>query len=94
MSGGSFNYLYGAADNCELSHRLQDLRAMVDELPKGSLARANTQRVVDLLVEAVERALELSDVWHAVEWKCSGDSGDEQIVEALAKYNKAAEGTP
>ncbi len=99
MSGGSFNYLCWK-DAQELVHAGQDdLEAMATYLAKIGYAQdaaTETEELLRLvrvfLMRLDVRVRALSEVWHAVEWNVSGDSGPDHIREALADYRKADHG--
>ncbi|WP_331763094.1 hypothetical protein OG571_47195 (plasmid) [Streptomyces sp. NBC_01369] len=92
MSGGSYNYLYCHVAGLEAQR--SDLEAMRDRLaelereqvPGASKAARLTRYVLIHLDLAEAKAQELADVWHAIEWRDSGDYGDSQVEEALAKF--------
>jgi hypothetical protein len=87
MSGGSYDYLCFKAD--DLSGRrgtVEEMAQRLEGLPYASPAAADTRRVLALLDEARALAERLSDVWHAVEWWDSGDYGEDDAREAIAKY--------
>jgi hypothetical protein len=99
MSGGSYNYLHEL--NHGLEGQRSDIEAMRDrllamsegdhtELPQAAAAQAAaaTQNVLDLLNQARTHAQTLRGVWHAVEWRDSGDYGDNQVAEALTAYQE------
>lgn len=87
MSGGSYNYLCYHSDS--LSEHRSDLESMaerIEGLAYAGQAAADTRRVLALLDEAQRLAGHLADVWRAVEWWDSGDYGEDQVVEEMAKY--------
>lgn len=92
MSGGSYNYLYAHTGGLEAQRG--DIRAMRDRLqeleeqgvPGAARAARETRMVLNHLKLAEEHAQALSEVWRAVEWRDSGDYGDDQVNEALAEY--------
>ncbi|MEU3962913.1 hypothetical protein AB0F42_24425 [Streptomyces buecherae] len=88
MSGGSYNYLYLAADLADLGQQRGDLRAMSDrlaELGYAEGAAAETRKLLALLEEAPVRP-DLAAVWKAVERWDSFDGGEDAVREALAGY--------
>lgn len=92
MSGGSFNYLCHAAQWYELgSERDQDIRDMLKALTEygneAFPAVVATAQVLAKFAEARKLAAELADVWQAVEWHHSCDWSEDQVLEALTKYN-------
>lgn len=87
MSGGSYNYLCFHTDN--LTEHLGDLEEMskrLDGLPWASEAAADTRRIAALLEQAYQQAQGLTQVWRAVEWWDSGDSGEDQVREEAERY--------
>lgn len=91
MSGGAFNYLC-YKDPSELFDRREDLENMVAHLASiGAIDAARETETILLMLDhftarVVARLNRLSGVWKAAEWKCSGDSGQEAVDDALAKY--------
>lgn len=87
MSGGSYNYL--CWHNRGLEEQRGDIGAMAGRLEKsGYYAPARATRNILVLLDAAERAADaLEDVWHAVEWADSGDSAEERVREAVAKFS-------
>lgn len=92
MSGGAFDYLY-----CKEAEQLfgspSQLQEMADRLAGLPYAADAAKDAYDLLaivtsqlvrVEAAQRRL--ADVFYAVEWWDSGDSGEDAVRKALAKY--------
>ncbi|MFH9579122.1 hypothetical protein ACH4MO_14125 [Streptomyces globisporus] len=93
MSGGSYNYLYAAADLEDLQARRFDLEEMANRLAGLGYAQDAARETEELLVlfrqwetRAAVRMRRLTDVWHAVEWWDSNDSSETRVHEALAKY--------
>ena len=88
MSGGSYNYLCWARETGELSGRRGTITEMAERLEKsGYFAAARATRNVGILLDGAERAAQaLEDVWHAVEWADSGDSGEDAVREAVAAF--------
>ena len=86
MSGGAYSYLCFNTD--ELSTRRSDLESMHKRLESSGYREAAraTREVIRSLDGAERMADALRNVWHAVEWVDSGDSGEERIVEAVAKF--------
>jgi len=83
MSGGSFNYLCRAFTEI---YPPEDIYRMLHELEEGSPEHAATKRVIGLFEELRKETDSLYNVWKAVEWKCSGDWGPEQVTEAIEEY--------
>lgn len=91
MSGGSFNYLYCAADCGSLSDHTGTIQRMLEALESydcnyKEAAVKDTKHVLALLEEADKVAVRLSYVWKAVEWHHSGDYAADQAEEALKEY--------
>lgn len=93
MSGGSYNYLCHAFDLDDLLERRHSLREMADRLAGLGYAEDAAKETEELLVllnqwcvRAEVRRNRLADVWKAVEWWDSCDSGEDDVREALAKY--------
>jgi len=95
MSGGSHNYLFrhDAGDLLDPhAGHLQDLKDMAETLTEMGVHDAAKE--TEELVRFAEHFLRvtqvrmdaLSDLWKAVEWSCSGDSGPEQLRAAVRKY--------
>lgn len=92
MSGGSYNYLYLHTGGLEAQRG--DIKAMRDRLqgleeqnvPGAAKAARGTRMVLNRLKLAEQHAQALSEVWHAIEWRDSGDYGDDQVNETLAEY--------
>ncbi|MEV7466122.1 hypothetical protein AB0O20_06355 [Streptomyces kronopolitis] len=93
MSGGSYNYLAEHQPG-ELEARRGDIEAMRDRLAEledervtGAARAARLTRYVLIHLDLAEqRAQELADVWHAIEWRDSCDYSDATMRQALAKW--------
>ncbi|MET7687962.1 hypothetical protein ABZT06_08275 [Streptomyces sp. NPDC005483] len=101
MSGGSYNYLCYMQDLEDLQSHRHDLEEMASRLAGLGYAQDAARETEELLLllrqwetRAAARVQRLADVWHAVEWLDSSDSGEDGVREALAKYRNDAEGTP
>lgn len=93
MSGGSYDYLCWVIDLGELAAKEHQLEEMADRLAGLGYAQDAARETQELLVQlrqfkvrAEVRIKRLSDVWHAVEWWDSGDTAEQGVREALAKY--------
>ncbi|MFF4179705.1 hypothetical protein [Streptomyces sp. NPDC001750] len=93
MSGGSYNYLCAALDLPDLSQQQWQLQKMSDRLSGLGYAADAARETEELLVllrqwetRAMVRVERLSDLWKAVEWWDSGDTGEEAVKDALEKY--------
>ena len=101
MSGGSYNYLFCKSGD-DLVDIPGDLEAMAERLEKlgwAEDAARETEELILILRQAqVRTSLRIHrfmDIWHAVEWWDSGDSGEERVKDALAIYRgEAPGGTP
>lgn len=98
MSGGSYDYLCHTWELRDLFKRDENssgstLEQMADRLAGLGYAQDAARETQELLVQlrqwtvrAEVRMDRLRDVWKAVEWWDSCDSGEEQLKAALAKY--------
>lgn len=93
MSGGSYNYLY-AHPQGDLEARRGSIEAMrnrlagleADRVPGAARAARLTRYVLIHLDLAEQKAQELADVWHAIEWWDSCDYGEEDVRKALTDW--------
>lgn len=92
MSGGSYNYLF-AKDTDDLLHAQEDIQSMADRLAGLGYAQDAAQETEALLLtlRQFENRIyvmqeRLSNVWRAVEWWDSYDSGEESVKKALEEY--------
>lgn len=94
MSGGSYDYLC-YADATELFNKRQSISDMVTALAGlGHLDAARETESIKLILNQFEVQIDaplrrLQDVWKAVEWTESGDTGPEAVDIAIAKYRGA-----
>ena len=95
MSGGSYNYLYFRSGD-ELFERVGDIKAMQERLAGLGYAEDAAAEVEEILlilnqtrIRLNTRMRRLEGVMRAVEWKDSGDSGEDAIKEALKKYRES-----
>lgn len=100
MSGGSYNYLDSAADVHGIGGLLQrqdDLRNMAHRLdglcPEAAaetrlFVEGGTveQQAASIFHGIDTRLKRLEPLWHAVEWRDSGDWGEDQLAQAIADY--------
>lgn len=91
MSGGSFNYLY-CKEVSELFYAVDDLEGVELYLIKRGdkdIAQ-DVRRLIEYIRTAENRISvlkeNLTDVLHAVEWRESGDWGEESLQRVLDKY--------
>jgi hypothetical protein len=92
MSGGSYNYLcYKQADDIlENLGNLQDMADRLAGLGYAEDAATETQELL-LIIRQYQNRINaslkrLTDVWRAVEWWDSSDSGEESVKKALENY--------
>lgn len=94
MSGGSYNYLCYKEYN-EISNHIQDIGKMRDRLIElGFKDVAQETESILLMINSFEvrvnaRLERLQDIWKAVEWMDSGDSGIEYVNEEVLLYREA-----
>lgn len=89
MSGGSYDYLCfwdTGVGLTERRHQLQRMAERLEALPYATEAAAQTRRVMRLLDAAEAVATSLYDAWHDVEWRDSGDYGEETMAKTLREY--------
>ena len=94
MSGGSYNYLcYKEA--YDIHERINELQEMGDRLAELGFkdAALETESII-LILKAFEIRLQarinrLRDVWKAVEWMDSGDSGIDYVNDEVEKYRES-----
>lgn len=91
MSGGSYDYLYLQSDDLSRNRRMiEEMARRLEGLPYASEAATDTRRILTLLADAQALAERLADVWRAVEWWDSGDYGEDDAQDAIAKYRSAS----
>lgn len=83
MSGGSFEYLSSRFPD-EVNDLANQVQRMADALLKEGLpyCAERTQRVVHALTLVFTEANALEEVWHAKEWRDSGDWGRASVRQA------------
>lgn len=89
MSGGSFEYLCNSWDMGELAQKYSSLTEMhkaLREYAPDHPATAETKKLVRLLNANIPAPLR--DVWQAMEWWKSCDWSEDELVEALADFEK------
>jgi hypothetical protein len=76
VSGGSFDYLSSRAPD-EARSLASQIQRMADALRDDGfpVCAERTARVVAMLRVAADEAVALEDLWHAKEWRDSGDLG-------------------
>lgn len=94
MSGGSYNYLLNKTAE-ELTTSVDDLERMTARLTGLGYADDAAEETYELIllirqyrVRAQKIAERLHDVWHAVEWWDSYDSGEDGVKEAIKEYRE------
>ena len=92
MSGGAYDYLLYADDVYELAKRREALERMAERLeglPWAPGAARETRRLCSFL-DRIDARLQASDdlrqVWKAIEWWDSYDSGEDTTRELVAQY--------
>jgi len=92
MSGGSYDYL-SSKDVADLLQAQETIQNMADRLAGLGYAQDAAKETQELLltlrqfdnrISAMQNRL--SNVWHAVEWWDSCDSGEDGVKNALEKY--------
>lgn len=89
MSGGSYNYLFlhSRGLDCQRGD-LEEMGKRLAGLDFAQDAAEATRRVLALLDQAEAASQKLAEVWRAVEWWDSGDSGQDQVRESVIEYNR------
>lgn len=96
MSGGSYDYLCfkDAPELCE-GHHQANIEAMSQRLAGLGYAEDAARETEELLliirqsmIRIQVRAQRLSELWRAVEWWDSGDSGEDGLKESLVRYRE------
>jgi hypothetical protein len=94
VSGGSYGYLcFAVGDAAALAGKRGELGEMEQRLRHAGYRHAarQTRAVLDLLDAAEHAAGPLEGVWHAVEWRDSGDWGDAQMARVCGEFEAARE---
>ncbi len=100
MSGGSYNYLFTKEPEELFGWSAKDdLEDMADSLAQLGYAEDAARETLDLLlkvrqieVHLATRLKRLNDVWPAMEWWHSGDSSEDEVKRALARYRGEEDG--
>ena len=91
MSGGSFYYLGNrvlfGGDWKDHDATLTKMLETCRDLGLPEVADA-TSEVIAALDMAQERAEKIAKIWQAIERKCSGDSGIEEVREAIEAWKE------
>lgn len=91
MSGGSLNYLY-CKDADELFYHLDDLQKAEELLLKEGYSDVakDVRRLIEYVITSMNRIEvlqeNLQDVFKALEWWQSCDSGKDRVESAVEKY--------
>ena len=92
MSGGSYEYLF-VKDVDQLLNAESLIKAMFERLAGLGYAEDAAKETFDLLLTLRQFRVRievmqgrLSEVWRAIEWWDSGDSGEDGFKEALDSY--------
>lgn len=98
MSGGSFGNLYGIQDFHTLVGRVDSLKEMADWLKSeyqssgSESVQLQTLKMVELIEACEKEAMamleDLSKVFHAAEWHCSGDWGKDDAIKAIEYWKR------
>jgi hypothetical protein len=95
MSGGSFNYLYSHRDWTLLNdcHVLEEMVDYLKEKAPGSMAHKlakkqlkRLRKMKEIIPEINIAQAQLEPVFKAVEWHVSCDTGEQTMMEAIAKF--------
>lgn len=94
MSGGSYDYIC-YSDSEDLVNKQEQIQRMADRLAELGYAPDAAKETENLLltIRAFHNRLttmhdRLADIFKAVEWWDSCDSGEEGVKKALAKYRE------
>lgn len=96
MSGGSLNYLY-CKDPDDLFNQVDDMECAESYLLRKGYPdiAADVRRLIEYVKTARNRIEvlhdQLKDVFHAVEWRISGDYGDDSLANALEAYRNGGD---
>lgn len=92
MSGGSYNHLW-MMETDQLFHNEDVIQAMADRLAGLGYAKDAASETEEFLltIRQFENRIytmqkRLRNVWYAVEWWDSGDSGEDGVKLALKEY--------
>jgi hypothetical protein len=101
VSGGSYDWLYSILDLEDLQAHQGSLESMAERLAGLGYAQDAARETEELLVlfrqwetRAAVRITRLRDLWHAVEWWDSADSGEGKVRAALEAYRNDHGSTP
>jgi len=88
MSGGTYNYLC-LLNASELFGNIDELDKMYERLVElGYINAANeTKNIIELYNSVNSKMGGLQQVWRAIEWLDSGDSGVEEITAAILEFD-------
>lgn len=93
MSGGSFGYLcFKELQDLFLErHMIQAMAVELDSRGYSDVAALTRDLMIGLdtfIVELEPRRLALSEIWRAVEWTVSGDTGPDTIAFAVDHFRR------
>lgn len=98
MSGGSFDYLCckEVSDLIENDTQLEKMEKELFEMGYQDLA--NETKVICEEIQKFKQIIQkklnsnIREVWHAVEWFCSGDFSREQVDRAIRDFRRTKKG--
>lgn len=91
MSGGSFNYLCFAQmpDVLNRTSDMEDMEQYLIRMGYTDVAK-DVRRLIEYCLSAENRIEvlfeNLQEVFRAIEWKVSGDIGEDSLIEKIEKY--------
>lgn len=96
MSGGSLDYLYcsddiGTQDIWKLEKAIQRLERLINEDKikthhRAYLAYTHLKTLYNNIKESSKMFQNLRDVLHEIEWEMSGDILEDDLIDALQKF--------
>lgn len=96
MSGGSLDYLCFAEPG-ELFDRVREMEEVEQFLTEHGAEdiASDVRRLIEYIKTAQNRIGvlfdQLSDIFHAVEWRMSGDYGDNDVQLAVSQYRRGGD---
>lgn len=97
MSGGSLGYLYCKTEADEIMRHTDEMeRAEAELIKRGYIDIAEDVRRLIEYCKTAQIRIEvlhqnLSDVFHAIEWRISNDYGEDSLIEHLNQYREGKE---